>query len=357
MIQNVENKQRFSARSLAKIAGTIISMGPAIGPLTRMFTRKMYGKIDMSSSWDGAQAMDSEVQEELRFWADNLNCVNGYAIKAQHAFTKIVYTDASEHGYGGYILEKLGNTIAQGTFSEGERSQSSTYRELLAVKYVLQSFEQDLKHETILWHSDNMNTAKIINVGSSKNHIQKIALDIYQQCVASDIRIISKWIPREENTLAASISKHNDTDDWSIDNETFTYIQERFGRFDIDRFASATNNKTRRFDARFHCPHAETINTFTADWGKDFNWLCPPTALVGTTLKHAKACRATGVLFVPEWTSAYYWPLLTPDGKKFYSFVRDYLVIDPYFINGCKLHTVFSGFAKFRSLALLIQYQ
>ena len=124
----------------------------------------------------------------------------------------------------------------------------------------------------------------------------------------------------------------------------------------VDRFASSTNNKLQRFDARFHCPKAETINTFTAQWGDDFNWLCPPIALIGTTLKHARLCRAKCVLFVPEWKSAYFWPLITPDGKHFYSFVLDYLLLDPYFVNNSETPSVFDGFAKFRSLALLISF-
>ena len=162
-----------------------------------------------------------------------------------------------------------------------------------------------------------------------------ISLDIYHLCLQADIQIISIWITRGENTLADEISKFHDTDAWSIDNETFDFIQRQFGIFDIDRFASSSNNKVTRFDARFHCPNAETVNTFTAHWGGggggDFNWLCPPISLIGETLKHAKLCKAKGVLFVPEWKSAYYWPLLTSDGHHFESFVTRYAIVGPIF--------------------------
>ena len=158
------------------------------------------------------------------------------------------------------------------------------------------------------------------------------------------------------NTLADEISKHHDTDDWSIDRETFAYIQTRFGTLEIDRFASSSNKMVPRFDARFHCPEAETINTFTADWGTDFNWLCPPVSLVGNALKHAKICRAKCILFVPEWKSSYFWPLLTPDGETFYPFVKEFELLDPYYFKDPKLRTVFKGLARFRGLALLIQF-
>ena len=82
----------------------------------------------------------------------------------------------------------------------------------------------------------------------------------------------------------------------------------------------------------------------------------PPINLIGDTIKHAKLCLASGVLFVPEWPSAYSWPLLTPDGKNFYTFVRDVLVLDPYYVSKEEIDSVFTGFAPFRSLALLIRF-
>ena len=331
-------------------------MGPAIGPLTRLFTRKMYGFIEGAWSWDGFRAADKGAVEEMEFWAKNLNAVNGYQMKEMHSYSKVVYTDACGHGYGGYVLQKLGDIIAQGSFTQEEKNESSTYRELLAVKYVLESFTEHLQHQAVLWHSDNINVARILEVGSSKNHLQSLALDIYRSCLRHDINIIPKWLPREENVFADAISKHADTDDWSIDDETFHYIQTQFGEFDVDRFASSSNNKVRRFNSRYHCPRTETVNTFTTHWGKDFNWLCPPISLVGATLKHAKICKAKGVLFLPEWQSAYYWPLLTPNGKVFYPFVQKYLVLDPYYINNSEIQSVFTGFAKFRALALLIEF-
>ena len=282
--------------------------------------------------------------------------MNGYAIKSRHAITKIIYGDASADGFGGYIVQKLGNIISRGTFTPEERSQSSTYRELAAVKYLIQSFSDLLQHQIILWHSDNVNTTKIIQVGSSKNHLQSLALDIFKLCLKYDIQIISKWIPRDENTVADAISKYYDSDDWGIDFETFAYLQNKFGNLTIDRFASSSNKKLERFDARFHCPGVENVNTFTSHWGNEFNYLCPPISLIGDTLKHAKLCKASGILIVPEWQSSYFWPLLTPNGKFFYPFVEDYAVLDPYFLSDCKKTSVFSGFTNFRTLTLLIRF-
>ena len=349
-------QEKTSARKIAKIAGNIIAMGPAIGPLTRLFTRQMYSFIDRTFTWDGSEILSQHVLEELQFWLENVDAVNGYHIKEMHAYTKIVYTDASGHGFGGYVAEKLGNIIAQGNFSFAEKGTSSTFRELLAVKQVLLSLTKYLQHQVVLWHSDNINVSRILEVGSPKENLQVLALEIFRICLQYDVTILPVWLPREENKLADAISKHVDTDDWSIDHESFVYIQKRFGKLDTDRFASNTNRRLRRFDARFHCPECETVNTFTANWANCFNWLCPPISLIGAALKHLKLCTGRGVLMVPEWQSAYYWPLLTPDGKVFYPFVQDFLLLDPYYSNNSDVQSVFNGFAKFRSLALLIRF-
>ena len=347
--------KRTTARSIAKIAGQIISMEPGIGPLTRLFTRKMYSFVDACPSWDGGVPLSGDVRQEITFWKENINDLNGFQIKHTHAFSKIVYSDASEHGYGGYIAEKLGDVIARGSFTHQEKGTSSTFRELLAVKNIILSLSDQLRHEAVLWYSDNWNVARILEVGSPKDHLQDLALDIFALRLKHDIKIIPSWIPREENQLADAISKFKDTDDWGIDFETFNYIQEKFGPLEIDRFADPDNAKLARFDARFHSPGCETVNTFTSNWAPTFNWWCPPICLIADTLKHARLCQASGVLLIPEWPSAYFWPLLTPDGKNFEDFVKDFLLLDPCYISTCE-RSVFKGHAPFRSLALLIRF-
>ncbi len=311
-----------SARHISRIAGNIISMETGIGPLARLFTRHMYSFIDNTTIWDKIHTFGQDVTGELLFWVNNLISVNGYSIKPQHAITKIVYSDASDHSYGAFIVEKLGNEIAHGTFSHQEALQSSTFRELSAVSYTLKGFQHLLQNQCVLWHSDSLNTAKIIRNGSPKKHLQTLALDIFRTCLRYDIRLIPKWIPREENELADSISKYSDSDNWGIDNESFDYLQHEFGTFTVDRFADSQNAKTNRFDSRYHTPGAENINTFTSNWREEFNWVCPPISCIATALKHAKICRSTGVLLIPEWKSSYFWPLITPNGRHFYDFIK-----------------------------------
>ena len=107
------------------------------------------------------------------------------------------------------------------------------------------------------------------------------------------------------------------SDNWSIDNETFVYIEQNFDRFTVDGFA-ANNTKSPVFNSKYHRPDCASVNAFTTDCRLDFNWLCPPVKLVGKTLSHMRFCKLSRwVLFIPMWDSSFYWPLLTPDGKTF----------------------------------------
>jgi len=67
---------------------------------------------------------------------------------------RVVYSDASCTGYGGYMVEH-GNNVANGQWSSSEVNQSSTWRELRAVRLVLESFQSKLKNERVHWFTDN----------------------------------------------------------------------------------------------------------------------------------------------------------------------------------------------------------
>ena len=56
-------------------------------------------------------------------------------------------------------------------------------------------------------------------MGSKKEHIHNLALEIFTLQVNMDLKIIPCWIPREENETADTLSKFPDMDDWGIDND------------------------------------------------------------------------------------------------------------------------------------------
>lgn len=72
---------------------------PAIGLLTRLFSRHMYKFIETHKAWKIFYLISSEVKSELN--SSFLN--HGFGVKCSPLITKIVYTDLS----GGNKLEKF----------------------------------------------------------------------------------------------------------------------------------------------------------------------------------------------------------------------------------------------------------
>ena len=68
-------------------------------------------------------------------------------------------------------------------------------------------------------------------------------------------------------------------------------------------------------------PGCSTVDAFLLDWRGENIWLCPPVSLLVDLIKHARECCLVGTLIVPEWPSAFLWPLLKPLPSRFASFV------------------------------------
>jgi hypothetical protein len=143
-----------------------------------------------------------------------------------------------------------------------------------------------------------------------KNDLNICALEIYADCLKHKIDISIDWVPREENEIADALSKTEDFDDWSIQDRIFNYLQKTYGRFTIDIFASNLSNKVDKFYSKYWCLGSLGVDAFAYNWEKEFCWLLPPPKLIPRTLKHMKRCKAIGILTIPRWMSAAYWPLI-----------------------------------------------
>ena len=64
-------------------------------------------------------------------------------------------------------------------------------------------------------------------------------------------------------------------------------------------------------------------------------------------------CKARDALLVPIWPSSYYWPLIYPGGDQMADFVKQYIVIEPFYSEEVR-ESVFNGYPKFETLALNI---
>ena len=356
LLQSACASSSLSPRQVARIAGKLVSLELALGPLTHLLTRQMYSFIGVDPVWDLKRPFGLEVRQEFVFWVSNLPRLDGSAVRLDEARSTILSCDASASGYGGLLSSDSGTEAVRGRFTDQEAKGSSTFRELLAIMYSLDAVAPFLKGRRVTVYSDSNNAVRIIGRGSRLSHLQEIAMSIFALSIKNSFVLFAVWIPRVENQIADQISKLSDSDGWAIDLETFEHIESKFGRFTVDRFADNLNYKVECFNSRFFCPGTSQVDAFASSWCDGFNWLCPPIKLIGRAIRHLQVSGGRGVLFVPEWRSAYFWPLLTNDGLYFRPCIKDFLLLQPYFFSNCSGRSVFSGFTNFRCYALLMDF-
>ena len=181
---------------------------------------------------------------------------------------------------------------------------SSTFREILAVKFDLLSLVNQLSGKTVKWFTDNQNVPRIISSGSSKGHLQSEALAIFNICCNYGVSIEMEWIPRCQNDRADYLSRIYDTGDWGLSPLSFHRIDLAWGPHSIDRFANYLNAYLLRFNSRFWNPAAEGIDVFVMDWAGENNYVFAPVCLILRVLLHMRNCKASLSLVVPLWHSA-----------------------------------------------------
>lgn len=176
------NHDKLPAKMLASVIGKIISMSPALGTVARFMTRSLYSVLNSRHYWCDHLVLTTEAITEVQFWIDNLLSVNGENIWHSPSAVRLVYSDASSTGYGGYTVEH-GPQLAHGMWSEEEAAKSSTWRELRGVRLVLESLASKLHNERLRWFTDNQNVARILVSGSKTPQLQAEALAVFSLCV------------------------------------------------------------------------------------------------------------------------------------------------------------------------------
>lgn len=313
-------------KQLASFTGQIISLSEVVGNCSRLTTRCSQIAIASAPSWDCQISLSNEIQGEIKFWSENIDTLNIKCFKTQNppSSINIISSDASSSGCGSILNT---DTKALRLFSEFERLQHSTYRELIAVSHALHSFLPKIMHSKVKFFVDNKSAARILDVGSMKPQLHSIAMDVFFLCIKNGICLEVEWIPRTLNEAADKVSREAnvvDTDDWALTRPFFNILDKRWGPLTIDCFANVYNAKTDRFYSLFHAPNSAGIDAFSFNWANENCLLVPPVCVVGSVLKHLKLCKAKGVLVVPYWPSAAFWPLLLTDYKRY---ILDFIVV------------------------------
>ena len=155
-----------------------------------------------SLSYESHVTMSEEVREEILFWRENIRHLNGARFSSSlsiDAETRlVVVSDSSQSRAFGFQFQDKYQVLVRRGFTKEERSASSTFRELLALKFIYtESTAEQFAGKRILHLTDNQAVESIMLTGSKKQHIQKVALDIFSACRSLKIDLRVEWRPRD----------------------------------------------------------------------------------------------------------------------------------------------------------------
>jgi hypothetical protein len=368
-------------RTVASVAGTLLSMSHSFGLIAVMMTRQMAHWCAEATraglSMGRARLLSDAILPELAFWTESFERFDGHKPlwRPPSVLSVTVYTDAAGPapgtfgGYGGWVVGPDGHPTrpVSGRWEFDTRVVSSTHLELAAMLRVLKSLNRDgsLTGASVPIRTDSMNARSVVLKGGSVSPgVQEACLPLLWYAIEHSLQLQLDWVPRELNAYADALSKAG-SGEWLLDRAVFAHLQQSFapGGFAVDLFASDVAFQMRPYYAWHESLGGAAVNAFTRAWpvGPAVGYCFPPFALLGRVLAYARECGARLCLIAPFWPGAAWWPsLVCVGGRCFQPFVLGLHTLPPtreLFRDACQGGTLPPRAVRWHSLALLIDFR
>ena len=153
----------------------------------------------------------------------------------------LVHSDAINSGLASVYKEKGKANTCYKSFSDQEKYERSTWTELEAIRFCINTSKYKFENKSIFLYTDNYACNLIARKGSNKPKVYNIALEIHKISSTHNIDLNVCWISREENKEPDRLSKQVDYDDWFVTKDLVKMLTNKWRNVSIDRFASHTN--------------------------------------------------------------------------------------------------------------------
>lgn len=300
-------KDRFRIREAAQVTGALLATSYG-NRHASLFTRSL--EIDKIRAlrgnrfdFEGYMSWSDESICDLKWWIENLAKVDRPIRFPDPDF--LVQTDASTKGWGAHVPETGETCGTRWTVDEAEHHIN--YLELLAIYFTLQAIYSEAANKHIRIMTDNMTAlANINNQGSTHSlECNSLARKIWNWAYARNVWLSAAHIPGKDNIQADAASrKYKDELEWAMADGIFQFLCNRWGKPEIDLFASRLNNKARVFCSWRAEPGAAYTDAFSIKWTGQFCYAFPPFCLLGKVLQKFQADGGRGIIIAPFWPTA-----------------------------------------------------
>ena len=313
LLRRVTPPNVVTALSVMRLLG-MMSAGHVVVPLGLLHMRRLQRwfirlHVDPVRQRRRMVAVSPSVNADLLHWKNPRTLSSGVPL-GRAASHISVFTDASLSGWGGTCLSQV-----VGGQWPAHMSLHINALELLTVWKVLQHFASLLRDQHILIRTDNKATAAYINRqgGVRSAQLLNIARRLLLWTHTHFLSVRAVYIPGVLNTGADIMSRGGPRHgDWSLHPELVIQIWNRFGKAEVDLFASRGNaqcalwfslsvrdNPPLGVDALAHRP-----------WPRTLLYAFPPGPLIPRFLDRVLEERLSAILVAPGRTGASWFPCL-----------------------------------------------
>ena len=307
-IEDILEMTNISIRKFAKVIGCLVALNPGvwIGPIfwRRLEIEKLESLRRNCFNFEAKMTLSNTSIEDLKWWLSN---IQKFPKPVHRNIPNIVlYTDASKQGWG---ATKDG-TSTGGMWLDSELSEHINVLELKAALFGLKALCAQLSNTCIKLMTDNSTTVASINkMGSTKVACNNVARQIWLWCLERDIFLLAAHIPGIDNITADEESrKDRSSAEWKLEKGVFLEVENKFGPFCVDLFASRVNAQTDIFVAWKPDPEAWMVNAFSINWDLKGLYCFPPFILISRILSKVQEEGAKMTIIAPLWRNQVWFP-------------------------------------------------
>ena len=222
----------------------------------------------------------------------------------------VVETDASDLGWGIFFQGHL----HRGRWTDFvDAPVHINAKELMTLHIFLQDFLPPLSSPcTLLWRTDSTTALSYVKNegGTISRPLLLLTRDLLLLAHRLQIRILPSFVPSAENHLADAASRFRSPPDWHLPTATFDALCRRWGRPEIDLFASAASAQVRRFFAWGDAREAEAFDALAQVWRFRIAYAFPPPPILPRVIRKMESSTGTFLLVTPFWPSQKWFPAL-----------------------------------------------
>ncbi len=297
-INRALSKDTICARILARIAGQCVSMTKAVLP-GKLLLRQTYRLLASRQHWEDQLYLDQSTRTELQWWTEALESWNGAPISKAPISCPIA-TDASATGWGA-VCNTTGRTAA-GYWTKQLSQMPSNYREMMAVLLALHSFKH-LRNQHVQVLTDNITTAAYVNhLGGPSQLLMPIAKSIWMLAYEQNITLTARYLQGRCNSTADALSRLPNAYEWMLQPKLFQYLNNLWGPYSIDRFATFMNAQLPQYNSQHADPQSAGTDALAQqDWAEHLNFVNAPFRLLPRILTLLQAQQAHATIIAPHW--------------------------------------------------------